>query len=407
MTSHTPASPALSPAAVKSAICRECCRLTRALCGHSLRAIVLTGSLARDEASFSFSGDACTVLSDAEFLLVFHEGAARPVSVEELCRQIENALSALGIAVPVTMGGMAPADLRALPAHVFTYELKRCGQTVWGDPDVLLLVPEFPSTSISREDAWRMLNNRMVELLEASVRLWRGRASLPPEVFHRTVKLYLDMATSFLVFQKAYAPSYRQRAASLQALAERAAGTRRGPFDSLMAFSERVGKCTERKLQGGSFGEDFSFWQHALDDARRLWEWELRELTGGGRTLSGLRLLQRWTESQPLRLRLRGWAYVMRRCGWHRSWRCWPRWARACRHGSPRYRIYAAAAALLFRLPALIESSQPWNEERPWRHIVSLLPVAGPGLLSGRREWQTLAAEIAANYHQFLERTTA
>ena len=394
----------------KTTICDTVVELSGDRYARCLRAIVLTGSLAREEASFSCERDACTVLGDAEFFLVFREGSKLPgrVAVEELRRDVEARLSRLGVIGHVDLRPTHPSCFRELPRHILSYELRTWGQVVWGDAQVLSLIPIFPPTGILLEDAWRMLNNRIVELLEVSPQLSEASETLPSEVFYRTVKLYLDMATSFLVFVGAYEASYQKRAVRLKVLVESECTCVDTPFRSFKAFSERVGWCTELKLRGASTGAGLTLWTEALADARLLWKWELERLTGSDSTLPGLELLDRWARCQPFRKKLRGWAYVLRRCGWHRSWRHWWRWVRCAWQGSPRYRIYAAGSELLFRIPELLDARQCSVRELDWERLQSFLPLSRrAAFVPERPAWQTLASDIAWNYHQFLEETTA
>src|SRR4029434_7225571 len=91
----------------------------------------------------------------------------------------------------------------------------------------------------------------------------------------------------------------------------------------------------------------------ALDQAHRLWRWELMRLTGTADPIADQALLDTLLARQRAAERLRGWLHVARRCGWHRSWRRWPRWARLARRGSPPYPVYSAAPRALFpRAPA-------------------------------------------------------
>src|SRR5688572_23554825 len=64
-----------------------------------LRALVLTGSLARDEATFVRVRDGLLLLGDAEFLLVFHEGAPLPAgdAVTLAARAVEDELRRQGL----------------------------------------------------------------------------------------------------------------------------------------------------------------------------------------------------------------------------------------------------------------------------------------------------------------------
>ena len=406
------------PTVLRAAISEETARLCLEQYGGSLRAVVLTGSLARSEATFIEEEGRCHLLGDAEFLLIFETRAALPgkLSLNAVCQSLERALSRRRVLGRVKLSAVHPDYLRKLRPHIFAYELQKCGRVIWGDSQVLSLVPKFSASHMPLEDAWRLLCNRMIEQLEVLDGLEDRPMILPPETFYRTIKLYLDMATSFLLFTGNYAPTYAQRAEELKTLTDTASGWEGWPFD-LRSFCDRVTACTGWKLFRASLGglsttalengDGFSFWAEAIAYARLLWRWELALLTGTTVQVHNRELLGRWMKCQPPAQRLRGWLYVMRRQGWHRSWRNWPRWGRILWKASPRYLIYAAAGELFFRLPCLLKPAS----ERPrldvdWEKVRAWLPVL-PGSEPSRKfpNWRLLAAEIAWNYQHFLIET--
>ncbi len=473
----------VKPGELRSVICQITTQLCAEELGDRLRAIVLTGSLARDEATFVSEEKRWTLLGDIEFLLVFAEHASLPPSlaIESLRQKIEDGLSGRGIICHLGLSAVHPQYLRKVRPHIFAYELRTHGQVVWGEPQILSLMPAFSSSDIPLEDAWRLLSNRMVELLEVAGQWLESPGVLSRDVHYRAIKLYLDMATSFLLFQGAYEPTYQGRAHALRLLypaSEGASRDRAGrfPFD-LQGFSDRVSACTALKLgQESSLGHDLASelngggntlslvschisadgelgnprstlpsppWGRraggegvssktdcdktldAIECAHQLWRWELARLTRVEGRLSDRELLRKWIELQPLGKRLRGWAYVLRKCRWHRSWRHWPHWLRRGWRASPRYSVYAAAAELFFRLPGLLRAaSHRQDTDSDWRELLSWLPVAAVGACPGRDRrqdsglpsragserrygWRQVASEIAWNYHEFVEGTRA
>jgi hypothetical protein len=286
---------------------------------------------------------------------------------------------------------------------------------VWGEPQILSLIPAFSPSDIPLEDGWRMLCNRMVELIEV-IDSWVEKPLDPsPSGRYRMLKLYLDMATSFLLFQGAYAPTYRERAERLRALADDAGVNRKGPFP-LRGFAERVTFCTQFKLQGGDRVEAravaeplegmFS-WAELVAYAKGIWRWELERLTDEPHQLSERELMRSWMRRQPAHKRLRGWASALRRRGWYRSWRQWPHWIKLGWRASPRYCVYAAASELLFRLPVILSGDGPGPEvDAHLRRIRSWLPVAGDlSATGGNLGWRDVAADIAWNYRAFVKAT--
>ncbi len=408
------------PAEFKNKICYEVTRLATNKFVNQLHAIVLTGSLARDEATFVQELQGWKLLGDSEFLLVFREGFSLPSGrmLNFLCREIEKEAAANGLECQVTLGAVYPSFLRELQPHIFSYEFRTCGKVVWGEPTILSLVPFFSPSEIPLEDAWRLLCNRMIELLEVAPQLPERPNALPRTVFYRTVKLYLDMATSLLVFAGAYEPTYLKRAERLRKLTQDPTIRYEFPFD-LHSFSQRVSSCTEAKLLGtsvdnyqsstGTSAVGLAFWEEAITYGQLLWRWEVARLTNTRDQVSDRQLLWKWMRLQPVHGRLRGWLYVLRKQGWHRSWRQWPRWMRRAWRASPRYWVYAVTRELFFSLPRLMKSdSQKPHVDADWEELRSWLPRLRN--LKRSKElpvWKELAADLVSNYREFLVDTRA
>lgn len=117
--------------------------------------------------------------------------------------------------------------------------------------------------------------------------------------------------------------------------------------------------------------------------------------------------MARWMQRQPVRDRLRGWAYVIRQNGWHRSWLRWPQWARLALAASPRYSVYAAACDLLFAIrssESLVAKGS--NGRSFWEELRRQLPVVTcPGPANGQPPWHDLATDVLFNYRKFLVNT--
>jgi hypothetical protein len=393
-----------TPAEVVRAICEETTRLCELRFRSSLRSIVLTGSLARGEGSFTRHDESWQLHSDAEFVVVLTDSTPLPKPAEqgEIQKTISDALSGRDLHCSVSLAVVHADFLRKLQPSIFAYELRNCGQCVVGDPGVLTEIPAFSVAQIRLEDAWRLLCNRMIEQLESVAESNSGNVS--SELFYRTVKLYLDMATSLLLFLGDYEPSYRMRAERLRSLS-RNARSKALPFE-LSEFAQTVDTCTQWKLSLSTkpaHGSNHDLLLSSQRHATRLLQWELSRLTG----LVGSRrdLTKKWISSQRLNERIRGWAYVLRASGWLRSWRQWPRWIRCAVQGSPRYLIYSAANEIYVDLPLLLSDQGGESQMDPiLQKVEDLLPVVdGSGMTS--RNWRRSAGMCCSNYHRFLENT--
>jgi len=405
------------PSAVKSIIGTETVRqcLDHCWVQHSTRssaqldAIVFTGSMARDEATCVLKDEWYKVLGDAEFLLVFKGNVALP-SLEEInCQQrrIEDALRQHNIECRVSLAAVRANYFEELPKHIFSYELRNCGRVIWGNAMVLDLIPQFAPSDVSQEDAWRLLCNRIVEQLEVASELPVSSEFFSAAAYYRTIKLYLDIATSFLVFAGAYDPTYAGRSKRLNALARESSGTDQ-PFD-LTAFARVVETCTAWKLdpQCVRLPANREFWETAVYHAQLLWLWELRRLTGTVLQASRRDLLEKWRQMQRLPVRLRGWAYIARRQGWSQAIRLSPRWVPRAFRASPRYLVYVVASELFFRLPCVLSPEKSRRRvDVDWAKVRHALPVL-PGASVASPDWRQLASDVVWNYQQFLVGTRA
>lgn len=386
-------------------ICEAVRRACRRSLGGGLHAAVLTGSLARDEASFVAGGGSWALLGDAEFLLVLKPDVRLPTAawVEALSAEIERDLAGRRLSAHVSLAVVHDDYLRRLRPSIFAYELRACGQVVSGDEGALGLIPAFTPAEIPLEDAWRLLCNRLVEHLDAFRRQCLSPSGRTDELRYSTVKLNLDLATSLLVFLKAYEPGYVARARRLAALARGNFPGDALPFP-IAELSGRVEDCTHWKLNPGSdLGGPWTDWEASVALARRLWRWELERMTGVAPGVPDDVLWARWMRQQRPWSRVRGWLHVARAQGWHRGWRHWPRWVRLSWRSSPRYCVYAAATKLLFGVFTNMGTQGPEPAGNGWDRVLRRLPVTrdpAEGRSAGSG-WHVVE-EVAWNYHRFL-----
>ena len=409
---NPPVSPGWPDLAVtaKRAVCEHivhhCVRTYR----DRLSAIVLAGSMARDEATFVRDGKDVRLLGDADCALIFRKNASLPADSEtaSLEHTIEEHLAKDGVRGKVGLSAVTPGFLENLPRDITTYELRNCGQVLWGEPDILSIVRNFSASAIMREDAWRMLCNRMIEQLAYVGHFNNTSAELTPELHYATVKLFLDMATSYLLFAEQYAPSYRERSARLLALAERTQGD--APFP-LKKFAARVAQCTSWKLLGEARDCDrrVGLWHEGIRYLRRLWRWEMIQLTSSSGEATIKSLCRQLAKQQTVQQRLRGWLSVVKRRGWLKSWRRWPRWMRLSLDSTPRYLVYRAATEVVFRLPYLLKQEGELPRlDVDWHAIQALLPERAPRQSSPEKVlWRALADDVWWNYSKFLMNTRA
>jgi hypothetical protein len=380
--------------------------------GGGLRALILTGSLARGEGSLEAKTKTGEAAGDAEFILILQDGAAEPASAQVgvLAAEMERECAQAGINCKVGLA-IGHADLlRQMRPHIFAYETKVRGRVVLGEETILGLIPDFTPSDIPIDDAWRLLSNRMIELLEAfSVEGFLRQESVGRAIQYRTIKLQLDMATSLLLFLGRYAPSYTERCENLRSLAKESNSENDLPF-SLRELADAVDDSTNWKLNHGGSVDGRAEWSWVLRTCRcayQLWDWELQRMTGkrdGASTEKCLLAMKK----QPEAARFRGWLVVIRECGLPLAQRPWRRWFRLSRSASPRYWTYAVAGELFSRMDFLFAAEQMGEaDDFEAATLASRLPMAALDGGAGSQSWVALMRTVAWNYHQFLEKTRA
>ena len=399
-------------ARAKQVICDEVRRVLTSRYATSLRAIVLTGSLARDEATFIPAAPGVKLLGDADFFIVFRDGCPLPpVSLTlALVKDAEAKVAGAGVEASISFAMAYGGYFERLPQHISAYELRSNGLVISGEQEILSLIPNFGAAAISPEDAWRLLANRLIEQFELMAAERYEPDQYDALLQYRAAKLYLDMATSYLVFTGNYRPTYRAREEALR-LAHSPHSTSPAPPFSLADFADRVSECTRFKMSGEPMAcPAQELIDSALFHSRLLWVWELQRLNRRHDVSDPAELMASWMARQSVRAKIRGLASLMRRTGWRERTRHGIRWLRLSRRASPRYWVYHVAAELLFGIsePNQTGANETAPLARDWKRAARLLPIVdldSPG--EGPATWRSLARAVTSNYHRFLESTSA
>jgi len=391
---------AATAAELKAMVGRETVRICREHLGDSIRVVILTGSMARNEAIFVHSQTGYQVLGDAEFLIVLNDGIPLPSAkvAEALSARIQISFADENLVCPVSLSHCHAAYLRGLRPNIFSFELRECGEVISGQTGALSSIPRFSVSDIPLEDGWRLVCNRIVEQLALAAELTGTTDSLPISVYVQTMKLYLDMASSLLLFAGHFAPTYRRREELLRNLVTTDATA--WPFP-INPFARLVTQVTQWRVGESKTPPPptFEFWETAVFHARCLWKWELSRLSGLDTSASEPELMRGWMQCQSCLERLRGWAYLLREEGFVGGWQDWPRRLRLALISSPRYLIYSAASGMLWRAPSLISSGEETGSQTDLWHQ---LPSRGMNRDSERPTWRNTSREILWNYKKYL-----
>lgn len=381
---------------------RWCCQTL----GSKVKAVILTGSMARNEATWRETGGMVEFLSDAEFSVLLHdkEEPPSPYTARLICHGAEEELRNNGILCKLSFGAAHESYLDALGRTIYAFELLNCGEVLYGDPGILLARVRRDSTAIDWEDGWRLLANRTVELLEIAPILQEGPDVVLSEAEqYKLVKLGLDMATSILVFKSEFVAGYEPRLRKLEVLYDQGKLSDL-PFNA-QSFVDRLRRCTEYKMtnswNGTSPFQRAGSIREAAQWLAALWAWQLGRMHGTA-AAPAVALLRLHMREQTTRDRLRGWAYVVRARG-AQSLKHASHWFQLSRIASPRYCVYMAALELWTVLSSMECDPTQSTAVTGWLPIFNPLPARD----ANSTPMSQCIHGILSNYHEFLVGTNA
>ena len=388
-------------------------------------AVVLSGSMARDEETVLHTDGFSKVLGDAEFYLVFDRrvnARAFASHVAGLVQEIESRLAALGIRCPVSFATPTLKDLRQMSPHIMGYELRTTGKVVWGEKHVLTSIPSFDSAEIPLWDSWRSVSNRMIEQLGQAEAFEVCSKNGIAELLYRCLKVQLELATLVTHFHGAFQPTYQRRAEAIRQLQVRSVPASLLPWWQELA--KRVEMATQFKLQKN----DVSLYTRILSDrcgaeeaatlsrteceevlalVRSVWFWGAEQLLG--RPLDScdepLRAGLAIASAQSWQWRARGWAHLLLLESRGRKIQSWSRFLRLSRFGGPRFLAYSVAAALYFSWPDWMCGNSQAADSVAARAI-DFFPM--PGRSANAKIGWLAASQIAfKGWHEHLEKNWA
>lgn len=330
--------------------------------------LLLTGSLAAGEGAWRPEASRWRLLGDIDLLIIWPDWRPLPRSgaLAEFTRAIERKLAAEGIFAAATAHAGHARSLRRLPASIWLHDLRAHAQALAGPGMVVQLLPPCRAAAIPAEDGWRLLNNRMAELLET-----QAAGEFADD--YRLVRLQLAMGAAALVGVGRYTSGARAQAAAL----------RRWATESQSPLASELAALAERALAAKFGGVPPRSWPQTLPLLYRVWRWQLERLVVDAKVAAGeagdAELLRALAAKRPWRQRLRAWAALVRRTplgDWRRHLP-----AAIGAAATPRDRVHAATAQLLFASTAMQTADSP--------------------------AWRRAAAETARAYRRWVEPTRA
>jgi hypothetical protein len=279
-------------------------------------ALILTGSVARGEgALIADPANGSRWLSDLEFQVLIPDGRSVPErAIGDALRDTQQAINSTPTnqerGLRVGFNALRVSQLRRLRPAIFSREMLEHGKLVLGDATALSAPPWWRDGRIDIPclDAFRLLNNRIVQKLDARLRYEAGGdGDLLPA--YTLQKFWIEMATSLSVFLGCYRTSYRERRTALSdCLASQPELF--GELGRLIvtrlstSIDVKLGRCAPPRCSDERFDE-------AAYAAASVWNWEASRLLGCPPDGDWRSIPKRFRWAQPYTQSLRDWARLL------------------------------------------------------------------------------------------------
>lgn len=248
--------------------------------------LILTGSVARGEGTLIPDPEVGSRwLGDVECQLVFNDRRWAPVAaidhhLHELERQLNGDRENSRRGMRIGLNAIGVSRLARLRPAIFTCEMLEHGKLLWGEPSTLPQPRWWTAgrRDIPLRDAFRLLNNRIVQQVEARGRRESGVCP-PHHAEYALNKFWIELATSLSLFLGCYRSSYRERQVALESrLAENSDPL--GPDNARLLLSRlRDAMAVKEGRAPAEVHSDDAF-AEAARVASDVWYWEASRLAG-------------------------------------------------------------------------------------------------------------------------------
>ena len=250
--------------------------------------LLLTGSFARGEGVIVADrhGD-YRWLSDIECLVVLPDELRR--DLPRLTKLFANAArdpnqdgcrGSKGI--KIEFSPILASRLAAMRPAIFTCELLDHAKLLWGRPAEIRMPARFEATrNLLCRDAFRLLNNRLMEQLAFRLRL-EDESNLvsAPEAAYAQSKFWVELGTSLSIFLGCYRTTYKARYAALEhVLSSSGTGLDAKTVEVLRSKISQGMALKLGYIDTDQYDADRRL-RCAADIASRIWWWETGDLLG-------------------------------------------------------------------------------------------------------------------------------
>jgi len=316
--------------------------------------IILTGSLSRGEGTLAKDIDGkVRWLSDVECLVVFEDDCSisREVraALEDAAQRLTDQSRAQARDLKIQLSAIRASSIATMRPSIFKCELLRHGKLIWTrSPGVLLTCDRDTDAAIPRQDALRLLSNRIMELIPPRLKL--ADETQDNNRAYALNKFWIDAGTSLSVFLNCYRPNYAERSRAVGDVLT--SNLHSLNLRSAHYVARKVCEATNVKLGRARVGLDAT--ERDFADAARvgadLWYWQTDQLLSLARPSDArdwLEIAARLRRLQTTRQRIRDWLRLAARMKGIRVPTVNGLW-QILRAGSFGSAIYAAGCSLQF-----------------------------------------------------------
>lgn len=271
--------------------------------------ILLCGSFATGEGTVVLASGRTLFLSDLDIVVVVNSLGVHQSALSEK-RNIGNRCERLWPGAEfrgkINVGIYYQSELPGLPPNPGVYDLKNRGILFFGEEDVVKLIPNYQSKEITKEEAVRLIENRIVALLGAHRLIDKDDREDRLELLYGISRVYTDILISSMVFAGEYITGYKNRLEFL----ERSRDNRIISDLISPGMFKKIDRWTRVKLDPASAETDFNSrdaWEEGASDLLHYWRSFQSASSPYGRKDTIENYLAARKSRYPLLLRLKLW----------------------------------------------------------------------------------------------------
>jgi len=188
--------------------------------GNNLISIILIGGYGRDEGTFFLKNKTISLVNDIDLVIISHRSMSKSI-LKQLMDQAAKIIKPdtqyvhekyCPIDFHVDLFNFKKKDLSGFKPSQFSLDLKYASQVIYGNKNILRLIPELKAENIPVNDGLMLLHNRVLSLLEAY------QSGQSEWIYYFSLKAIIDSSVAILIKEKQYSPYHKLRMTALKKL---------------------------------------------------------------------------------------------------------------------------------------------------------------------------------------------